>query len=105
VVVAARNSATEDPIDELKLYVGSPSRDINAAGLKPAFEPYGNFEATDLIERFTIRLRGFGSAVVKFEAPDAANNAIAAMNGQEFGGRAIVCINARKMVVFSESTD
>ena len=44
---------TEGPTDELKLYVGSLSWNINAAGLKAAFEPYGNCEAIVMLDKFT----------------------------------------------------
>ena len=71
-----------------KLFVGSLSWDTNDEGLRNAFSPHGEVsEAVVISDRDTGRSRGFG--FVTFEDDEAADKAIAALNGTELDGRTI----------------
>ena len=71
-----------------KLFVGSLSWDTNDEGLREAFSPHGTIEeATVISDRDTGRSRGFG--FVTFADDEAADKAIAALNGTELDGRTI----------------
>ena len=71
-----------------KLFVGSLSWDTNDEGLRTAFSPHGEVtEAVVISDRDTGRSRGFG--FVTFEDDEAADKAIAALNGTELDGRTI----------------
>jgi len=59
-----------------KLFVGSLSWDTNDDGLLAAFSPFGDG-----------RSRGFG--FVTFDDDEAADKAVAALNGTELDGRTI----------------
>ena len=72
-----------------KLFVGSLSWDTNDEGLKNAFSAHGEVsEAVVISDRDTGRSRGFG--FVTFEDDEAADKAIAALNGTELDGRTIL---------------
>jgi len=70
-----------------KLYVGNLSWSSTEDDVRAAFEAYGQVTSVNLIEdRETGRPRGFGFV----EMDDAgAREAIAALDGKEFGGRNI----------------
>jgi RNA recognition motif-containing protein len=71
-----------------KLFVGSLSWDTNDEGLRNAFAGYGEIEEAVVIsDRDTGRSRGFG--FVTFEDDEAADKAVAALNGTELDGRTI----------------
>jgi hypothetical protein len=71
-----------------KLFVGSLSWDTNDEGLRNAFSAHGEIsEAVVVSDRDTGRSRGFG--FVTFEDDEAADKAIAALNGTELDGRTI----------------
>jgi len=71
-----------------KLFVGSLSWDTNDEGLRNAFAPPGEItEAVVISDRDTGRSRGFG--FVTFEDDEAADKAVAALNGTELDGRTI----------------
>ncbi len=71
-----------------KLFVGSLSWDTNDDGLRSAFSPHGEIsEATVISDRDTGRSRGFG--FVTFDDDEAADKAVAALNGTELDGRTI----------------
>ena len=71
-----------------KLFVGSLSWDTNDEGLRNAFATHGEVsEAVVISDRDTGRSRGFG--FVTFEDDEAADKAIAALNGAELDGRTI----------------
>ena len=71
-----------------KLFVGSLSWNTNDEGLRQAFVQYGEVtEAKVIADRDTGRSRGFG--FVTFEDEDAADKAVAALNGTELDGRTI----------------
>jgi RNA recognition motif-containing protein len=71
-----------------KLFVGSLSWGTNDDALRQAFEVHGQIEEAVVIsDRDTGRSRGFG--FVTFEDDEAADKAIAALNGSELDGRTI----------------
>jgi RNA recognition motif-containing protein len=71
-----------------KLFVGSLSWDTNDEGLRNAFSAHGEVsEAVVISDRDTGRSRGFG--FVTFEDDEAADKAVAALNGTELDGRTI----------------
>ena len=80
-----------------KLYVGNLSFQTTEADLTSMFEPYGTVESARIImDRDTGRSKGF--AFVEISEDEAADKAIAALNGQEFGGRALTINLAKPMV-------
>jgi len=77
-----------------KIYVGNFSFQMTESELRALFEPYGAVEEASLVtERDTGRSRGFG--FVSMTNNDEADKAIAALNGKESGGRALVVNEAR----------
>jgi len=69
-----------------KLFVGSLSWGVNDDSLREAFGVHGEIsEAVVISDRDTGRSRGFG--FVTFEDDDAADKAVAALNGTELDGR------------------
>jgi RNA recognition motif-containing protein len=71
-----------------KLFVGSLSWDTNDEGLRNAFSTHGAIsEAIVISDRDSGRSRGFG--FVTFEEDEAADKAVAALNGTELDGRTI----------------
>ena len=71
-----------------KLFVGSLSWNTNDEGLRNAFSAHGEVsDAVVISDRDTGRSRGFG--FVTFEDDEAADKAIAALNGTELDGRTI----------------
>jgi RNA recognition motif-containing protein len=71
-----------------KLFVGGLSWDTSDDSLLQAFQRFGEVaEAKVITDRDTGRSRGFG--FVTFSAPEAADAAIAEMNGAELDGRTI----------------
>jgi cold-inducible RNA-binding protein len=71
-----------------KLFVGSLSWDTNDDGLNAAFSPFGEIsEAIVISDRDSGRSRGFG--FVTFNDDEAADKAVAALNGTELDGRTI----------------
>ena len=71
-----------------KLFVGSLSWDTNDMGLRDAFATHGEIsEAVVITDRDSGRSRGFG--FVTFEDDEAADKAVAALNGTELDGRTI----------------
>ena len=71
-----------------KLFVGGLSWDTNDDGLQEAFSQFGEIsEAKVICDRDSGRSRGFG--FVTFNDDEAADKAVAAMNGFQLDGRAI----------------
>lgn len=69
-----------------KLFVGSLSWGVNDDSLRDAFGVHGQIsEAVVISDRDTGRSRGFG--FVTFDDDDAADKAVAALNGTELDGR------------------
>jgi RNA recognition motif-containing protein len=84
------NGSAQGDVREMskKLFVGSLSWDTNDESLRNAFSQYGEIsEAVVISDRDTGRSRGFG--FVTFEDDDAADKAVAALNGTELDGRTI----------------
>jgi cold-inducible RNA-binding protein len=77
-----------------KLYVGNLSYDTTENDLQDAFAAHGTVVSVNLIQdQATGRPRGFG--FVTMEDANAAQAAIAALNGVELGGRALTVNEAR----------
>ena len=77
-----------------KLYVGNLSYDVTDADLAKLFEPHGTVESAQVImDRDTGRSKGFG--FVEMGSDQEAQAAIAALNGQQSGGRALTVNEAR----------
>ncbi len=71
-----------------KLFVGSLSWGVNDDSLRDAFSVHGQIsEAVVITDRDTGRSRGFG--FVTFDDDDAADKAVAALNGTELDGRTL----------------
>ena len=77
-----------------KIYVGNVSFHMTEQDLRALFEPYGAVESASLAtDRDTGRSRGFG--FVSMSNDDAAEKAMAALNGSESDGRALTVNEAR----------
>ncbi len=77
-----------------KLYVGNLPFSTNDSELRTMFEAHGEVSSAQIVmDRETGRPRGFG--FVEMSNDGEADAAIAAMNGQQNGGRAIVVNEAR----------
>jgi RNA recognition motif-containing protein len=71
-----------------KLYVGNLSYDVDSHALEQMFASHGTVDSADvIIDRSTGRSKGFG--FVEMSSDSEAQAAIAAMDGQEHGGRTI----------------
>jgi RNA recognition motif-containing protein len=69
-----------------KLYVGNLPFSVTEAELRTAFEQHGSVSSVNVItDRETGRPRGF--AFVEMEDASAADAAMRALDGNEFGGR------------------
>ena len=80
--------------DSMKLYVGNLSYNTTEDDLREAFGAYGNPDSVKVItDRDTGRSKGFG--FVEFSDDQAAKAAMSALNGRDFGGRALTVNEAR----------
>jgi RNA recognition motif-containing protein len=80
----------------MKLYVGNLPFTATEDQIRDLFAGYGTPESVRLItDRETGRAKGFG--FVEFANDDEARNAMSALNGQDFGGRALTVNEARPM--------
>ena len=71
-----------------KLYVGNMSYDMGNSDLEQMFAAHGTVESVNIInDRSTGRSKGFG--FVEMSSDEEAEAAIAALDGQEVGGRAL----------------
>jgi len=78
----------------MNIYVGNLSYDTDDAGLRAAFEAYGQVTSAQVIvDRETGRSRGFG--FVEMPSEQEALAAIEALNGQELDGRRLNVQRAR----------
>ena len=78
----------------MKLYVGNLSYSTGESDLRDLFAAYGAVESVAVItDRDSGRSKGFG--FVEFGNDDEARNAISALSGQEYGGRALTVNEAR----------
>jgi cold-inducible RNA-binding protein len=77
-----------------KLYVGNLSYSVTSDALRDSFAAFGSVQSADVImDRDTGRSKGFG--FVEMSSDQEAAAAIAAMNGKDMDGRAIVVNEAR----------
>ncbi len=77
-----------------KLYVGNLSYDVDSSSLQELLSQYGTVESAEIIsDRDTGRSKGFG--FVQMGSDEEAQAAIAALNGQEHGGRALTVNEAK----------
>src|SRR5712692_6995639 len=77
-----------------KLYVGNLGYSVTDSDLLKMFEPHGTVESAQVImERETGRSKGV--AFVEMKTDQEAQAAIAALNGQDSGGRALTVNEAR----------
>src|SRR5437867_2248666 len=77
-----------------KLYVGNLSYTVDSSQLEQLFGQYGQVVSAQIInDRDTGRSKGFG--FVEMSSDDEAQAAIAALNGQDHGGRALTVNEAR----------
>jgi RNA recognition motif-containing protein len=77
-----------------KIFVGNLDFKVTENELQDAFAAHGTvLEANLVTDRTTGRPRGF--AFVTMSSPEEAQKAIAALNGKELGGRALVVNLAR----------
>lgn len=77
-----------------KLYVGSLSYSTDEHKLRALFESFGTLLSVAVIsDKFTGQSKGFG--FVEFEDSEAAEQAIAQINGKEVDGRTLVVNEAR----------
>jgi RNA recognition motif-containing protein len=77
-----------------KLYVGNLSYDVDSSALESLFTPHGTVQSAQIItDRDTGRSKGFG--FVEMGSDAEAQAAIAALNGQESGGRALTVNEAK----------
>jgi RNA recognition motif-containing protein len=78
----------------MKLYVGNLSYNTNEDGLKELFSAYGTPDSVRILtDRDTGRSKGFG--FVEYSNDEDAKAAMAALNGKDFQGRALVVNEAR----------
>jgi len=77
-----------------KLYVGNLNYDVDSSSLEQLFGQHGTVQSAEVIaDRETGRSKGFG--FVEMSNDDEAQAAIAALNGQEHGGRNLTVNEAR----------
>ena len=77
-----------------KLYVGNLSYDVDSSALEQMFTSHGTVQSAQIItDRDTGRSKGFG--FVEMGSDAEAQAAIAALNGQENGGRALTVNEAK----------
>jgi len=87
-----RRSAREEK--DLRIYVGNFAYEMREQELREAFEAYGQVQEVSIVQdRDTGRSKGF--AFVEMPTSAEAQAAIGALNGKEFGGRAITVNEAR----------
>ncbi len=77
-----------------KLYVGNLSENVTSTDLRQLFAPYGTVQSAQVVEnRGGGRSRGFG--FVEMGSDDEASKALAALNGKEQDGRALIVKEAK----------
>ena len=77
-----------------RLYVGNLSYNIDSSALEQLFAQHGQVVSAQVVsDRDTGRSKGFG--FVEMGSDDEAQNAIAALNGQQHDGRALTVNEAR----------
>lgn len=77
-----------------KLYVGNLGYDVTSSALEQLFAAHGSVQSAQVIEdRDSGRSKGFG--FVEMGSDEEARQAIAALNGQDHGGRALTVNEAK----------
>ncbi len=77
-----------------KLYVGNLTYEVTDSTLEQMFAPHGNVQSAQVImDRDTGRSKGFG--FVEMNSDQEAQAAIAALNGQQAGGRTLTVNEAK----------
>jgi cold-inducible RNA-binding protein len=77
-----------------KLYVGNLGYAVTDGDLSKLFEPHGTVQSAQIImDRDTGKSKGFG--FVEMKTDQEAQAAIAALNGQDSGGRALTVNEAK----------
>src|SRR3954449_4977797 len=77
-----------------RLYVGNLSYDVDSSALQDMFSAHGSVTSAEVIsDRMTGRSKGFG--FVEMGSDEEAEAAIAALNGQDQGGRALTVNEAK----------
>jgi RNA recognition motif-containing protein len=77
-----------------KLYFGNLSYDVDSSALQEMFTAHGTVESAEIIQdRETGRSKGFG--FVQMGTDTEATAAIAALNGQDHGGRSLTVNEAK----------
>jgi RNA recognition motif-containing protein len=77
-----------------KLYVGNLSYDVTDSALEQMFAPHGTVQSAQVImDRDTGRSKGFG--FVEMGSDQEAQAAIAALSGQQVGGRSLTVNEAK----------
>ena len=77
-----------------KLYVGNLGYDVSDSDLNQLFSQHGTVEsATVIMDKMTGRSKGFG--FVELGSDQEAQAAISALNGKDFGGRALTVNEAK----------
>ena len=80
-----------------KLYVGNLSYDVSSSELEAMLVAHGTVLSAEVIsDRSTGRSKGFG--FVEMESAEEADAAIAALNGQQHGDRALTVNEAKPRV-------
>ena len=78
----------------MRIYIGNFGYDTREQEIREAFEAHGQVQEVSLVmDRDTGRPKGFG--FVEMPTSAEAQAAIGALNGKEFGGRAITVNEAR----------
>ena len=77
-----------------RLYVGNLSYQVDSSALQDMFSAHGSVTSAEVIsDRMTGRSKGFG--FVEMSTDEEAQAAIAALNGQENGGRTLTVNEAK----------
>ena len=77
-----------------KLYVGNLGYNVSSADLEQLFSSHGTVDSVNVItDRTTGQSKGFG--FVEMSSNSEAEAAIAALDGKDFGGRALKVNEAR----------
>src|SRR3954468_9920683 len=77
-----------------RLYVGNLSYQVDSSALQDMFSAHGSVNSAEVIsDRMTGRSKGFG--FVEMASDEEAQAAIAALNGQQHGGRALTVNEAK----------
>ena len=77
-----------------RLYVGNLAYSVDSSALQDLFGQHGTVTSAQVLsDRETGRSKGFG--FVEMGTDDEAANAITALNGRDFGGRALTVNEAR----------